>query len=757
MRRVMRGFSLSAIAALLLALLVSANSTPQRPEAALQPFAQHVRRVEAALESVGQPLPAAVHQAINDAIGDADEGAAASRLQRALDPFVLVSVEINAESRVKVTQGNAAPELVQGGTRAFLVKVINQAGVTSPLKVSSPNTGRVSKPSWGRSAEDPLSHEPPRELTMKDVRDRWAEITVYDKPPMASRLRGLPVEYAMLQIYSRDAGQRSAVLGFDVGQGTQDIGFRNDVEIVFRASPAHPVKLRVRDEHGRPTTASFLVRDDRQRVYPNRLKRLAPDLPFQDQVYRSDGDTIDLPGGRFTVTVSRGPEYIAESRLFTVEGPTEIAFDLRRWIDPATRGWYSGDHHVHAAGCSHYDNPTEGVEPRHMWPQVVGEALNIASVLTWGPCYYSQKRFFSGHDDPLSTPKQLLHYDLEISGFPSSHAGHLVLLGLTEQDYPGATRIEQWPTWTMPVLRWAAAQKAVTGFAHSGWGLEVASNDLPNYEMPAFDGIGANEFIVDVTRQGTVDFISAGDTPPVWELNIWYHVLNAGFRTRISGETDFPCITDERVGQGRSYVKMDGPLSYQGWVNAIRDGRTYVSDGRSHLMDFRVSDTASGGEVHLAQSGSVRASLVVAANLPADPDEQIRSRPPTEKPYWHLERARIGDTGEVPLEIVVNGVPVARRTVVADGTPRDVTIDVPIEKSSWVAARILPSSHTNPVFIIVGDKPVRASRASAEWCLAAVNQCWTQKASKIAPRELDDARTAYEAARQTYRRIIGES
>jgi len=747
----------SVTAVLVVALLMPAYSAPQRGAAPLQPFAQHVRRVESALESIGQPLPAAVHQAINDAIGDADERAAATRIEQILDPHVLVTVEINPESRVKVTQGSAQAELVQGGTRAFLVKVINQAGITAPLAVKSPNTGPISKRSGTRSADDPLSHAPPSELTMSDVRNRWAEIAIFDKPPMAPRLRGLAIEYAILQVYSRDAGQRSAILSFDVGQGTADIGFRNDVEILFRAKPAYPVKLRVRDEQGRPTTASFLVRDDRNRVYPNRLKRLAPDLPFQDQVYRSDGDTIDLPGGRFTVTVSRGPEYISETRAFTIEGPAEIAFDLRRWIDPATRGWYSGDHHVHAAGCSHYDNPTEGVEPRHMWPQVSGEALNIASVLTWGPCYYSQKRFFSGHDDPLSTSKQLLHYDLEISGFPSSHAGHLVLLGLTEQDYPGATRIEQWPTWTLPVLRWASAQKAVTGFAHSGWGLEVASRDLPNYEMPAFDGIGANEFIVDVTRPGAVDFISAGDTPPVWELNIWYHVLNAGFRTRISGETDFPCITDERVGQGRSYVKLDGALSYRGWVDAIRDGRTYVSDGRSHLMDFRVSSVESGGEVRLAQPGTVRATVVVAANLPAVPDEQIRSRPPTDKPYWHLERARIGSTREVPLEIVVNGVAVANRTLIADGTPREVSVEVPIEKSSWVAARILPSSHTNPVFVIVGDKPVRASRASAEWCLAAVNQCWTQKSTRIGAGELEEARAAYEAARQVYRKIIGQS
>ena len=73
--------------------------------------------------------------------------------------------------------------------------------------------------------------------------------------------------------------------------------------------------------------------------------------------------------------------------------------------------------------------------------------------------------------------------------------------------------------------------------------------------MPNFDGIGANEYIMDVTHD-VVDFISAADTPFVSELNIWYHTLNCGFRTRVSGETDFPCITDDRVGAGRSYVQL---------------------------------------------------------------------------------------------------------------------------------------------------------------------------------------------------------
>jgi hypothetical protein len=86
-----------------------------------------------------------------------------------------------------------------------------------------------------------------------------------------------------------------------------------------------------------------------------------------------------------------------------------------------------------------------------------------------------------------------------------------------------------------------------------------------------------------------------------------------------------------------------------------------------------------------------------------------------------------------------------------------VAFDVAIEKSSWVAVRILPSAHTNPIFVLVGGKPLRASRRSAEWCLAAVNQCWTQKAPRISVAEMGAAREAYDRAREVYKRLIGES
>src|SRR6202043_1623199 len=101
---------------------------------------------------------------------------------------------------------------------------------------------------------------------------------------------------------------------------------------------------------------------------------------------------------------------------------------------------------------------------------------------------------------------------------------------------------------------------------------------LPDFAMAGFDGIGANEFIV-TGPNGACDFISAVDTPPIWELNIWYHELNCGVRTRISGETDFPCIYGDKVGLGRSYVHLNGKLDFDKWVEGIKEGGCYVTAG----------------------------------------------------------------------------------------------------------------------------------------------------------------------------------
>ncbi len=740
----------------------------------MQPLAAQARRVADALELLGAPLSAEERKALTDA---KDVGA----VQAVLDKYCLAAVHIAppkngevgpAASRwlVAAQPGPAKPELAEQGWRVFLVKVYNPAGADKlELRAASPNAAPLTRRSSGKA--DP--QVPP----VPDIDKRFLDLSMFNGQPLVRDLSGLDVEYRVLQIYCRDAGRKQASMTFGLwreGDKDKPSAESGTVDVVFTSQPAVQVKLRVRDDDGqserdgKPIMAAFTITDSGGRIYPAMTRRLAPDFNFHPQIYRADGETVLLQPGAYTFTWTRGPEYLVGRRTVTVAAAEkgagqEETFDLKRWVHPAASGWYSGDHHIHAAGCAHYESPTEGVTPEDMMRHVLGEDLNVGCCLSWGPCWYHQKQYFEGKENGLSTPDNLLRYDVEVSGFPSSHCGHLCLLRLKEQDYPGTKLIEDWPSWDLPILRWAKQQGAVVGFAHSGWGLDVGdTKDLPNCKTPPMNGIGANEYVVDVT-QDACDFISTVDTPPVWELNVWYHTLNCGYRCRISGETDFPCIFGERVGIGRSYIHLDGKLNFNDWAEGVKRGRSYVSDGKSHLMDFTVNGLGVGeqdSEIRLKAPDSVEIKARVAALLepkPTDATERVRKTPLNAKPYWDLERARIGDTRTVPVEVVVNGVAVDHKDVVADGSEQDVAFGVPIKESSWICLRIFPSSHTNPVFVLVGDRPIRASKRSAEWCLKAVDACWEQKKKAIRPNELAGAEEAYNKARAAYKKIAEES
>lgn len=743
----------------------------------LQPLSASVKRMIQALEWEGAPLSAADRTALEKAMESGKGEEAVEAIQKILDPHCLFGVNINPEMRVKVQQGNAAPELVQKGWRPFLVKVENECGTKATLNIVSPQAETpFASSAWiqpnpsdvaaGRKGVD-FYDKPPIKPD-----DLWLEIAPFEKQPLVPTLSGLRLEYRLISLSSRDAGKRDASFGFDVGLGTQDLGFRAETHVLFTVAPAREIKLHVLDENGVPTTGALVIHDAQWRTYPSTAKRLAPDMAFQSQIYRADGETILLPDGEYTVDFRRGPESVQQrSKLVVSEAMAAdkpLTFQVKRWIDMSQVGWWSGDHHIHAAGCAHYSNPTKGVLAPDMMRYCLGEDLNVGVNLTWGPCFDFQKQFFTGKDDTVSKFPFVLHYDIEVSGFGSHVSGHLCLLNLKDQIPPGGDSDKHWPTLGLNTLKWAKAQGAVCGTAHSGNGLQVESQELPNYDMPPFDGIGAQEYIVDVTHtvpgpDGTpvpaIDFTATINTAYPAEMNIWYHTLNAGYRPRISGETDFPCADGSRVGVGRSYVKLPPKWSYADWCEGIRAGRNYVTNGSGHLVDFKVNDVemgVNGSELDLAKAGTVKVTGRVAAYVEEKADEKIKNSSLYARPYWEIERARIPGTSDVEVEVVVNGVAVAKAPVAADGKLHDVSWEVPLEHSSWVALRIPGAAHSNPIFVVVDQKPIRASRLSAEWCRKCVDKCWSQKESSYAPAEHAEAVAAYDHARAAYDQIIKE-
>src|SRR5882672_29893 len=468
----------------------AADPLPIVGKVALQPLAAHVKQLAEALDYLGNPLPEQVQTNLAIALAEADPTKQIQLIQEVLDPLCLMGVTINPESRVKVAIGPAAPELLETGWRQFLVKVQNDAGVTAELKAASPQEGKVySKP------------EDRQVVTPEMGRDRWMEMQMFNGRPVNKTLSGLELEYRIIQLYSRDPGKRQATISFNVGQGTQDVGFRSEVSVLFKCVPSTPVTFNILDEDGKPATAALTIRDKLGRVYPSQAKRLAPDFFFHPQVYRHDGERVTLPAGDFIMEISRGPEYVISSRKIAVGmQPQTEKINLQRWVDPAKAGWWSGDHHIHAAGSAHYTNPTEGVHAIDMIRQIQGEDLKVGSNLTWGPCFDYQKQFFTGKDDKVSQYPYILRYDIEVSGFGSHNSGHLVLLRLKEGNYPGGDSDTHWPTLGLNTLKWAKKQGAVCGPAHSGNGLNVRTTELPNYIIPKYDGIGANEYVVDITH-----------------------------------------------------------------------------------------------------------------------------------------------------------------------------------------------------------------------------------------------------------------
>ena len=294
-----------------------------------------------------------------------------------------------------------------------------------------------------------MDPRPAQTITARDVADRWLDLQMFDKPPLSPTLSGLGVEYRILQLYS--PRRRPARGDARVRRRAGDAGHRLPQRraVLFTARPAVDVTLRVATNAAgrrRRPSSSATGRAASTRRRPSGSR---PTSPSTRRSIAADGETVRLAAGDYTVEVTRGPEYVAERQA---DHASARAGDRRvhDWSAGSTcrdAAGISGDHHIHAAGCLHYETPTEGVEPRDMMRHIVGEELNVGSVLTWGPCCYYQKQFFEA-ETTLSTRDSLHALRRRGVGLPVEPRRPPLLLRLKEQDYPGHEVLEDWPTWT---------------------------------------------------------------------------------------------------------------------------------------------------------------------------------------------------------------------------------------------------------------------------------------------------------------------
>jgi cysteine-rich repeat protein len=345
--------------------------------------------------------------------------------------------------------------------------------------------------------------------------------------------------------------------------------------------------------------------------------------------------------------------------------------------------WASAEPHVHGHGCSGQRGPSSLV-------QLLDEqSFDIGSALVWGHGYLTDSAYFTGKDSSDSTPGHILHYDLETSAMGPSKTGHLVLLGIKSLAY--SDDIFYTPKSGVPVVDWARAQGegVAVGLAHGQFWNK--NDDFPRFpvpncclppddccvpwELPVHTARGRLNFLI---TEGNGDSRGPVDTA-TWR--IWRKLLNSGFRLTLAGGADYPCVDGTyALKTPRTRFYLDGDATYDKWLEALRLGHVVVTLAAGDDLNLRVNGARIGSEVQVASAEAVTVAID--------------------------GRFAASDT----VEILANGAAVASIPVGPGAQAASIPLILP--KSSWVVAR---SAHdlTNPVYVLVDAKPIRASASDA--------------------------------------------
>ena len=503
------------------------------------------------------------------------------------------------------------------------------------------------------------------------------------------------------------------------------------IPLVGTVVQAGRLKVRVLDEEGSVTPARIYLTGSDGRAYrpagtQARVSNADYGQPFGgDYYFYSGGDfQVDLPPGEATLEVVKGFEYKPVFRQVSIlaggSGTAEVRlqkpFDLRR------QGWFSGDTHIHP---NVYDDRL--IPPAEVRLISRAEDLNLPHLLVCNDVssHINDRQYFQGRPHHLSEGHTILYWNQEMrAGDVNNHVGYLGLKRLVQPAYVG------WPGTPLPfdyppnyhMGLAAKAQGAVVTYVHPG---------LPS-QYPIDIALGAADTI-DVLCQRNED-VNTKD---------WYQLLNCGFQCPISAGTDaFLNVPYHLIpGAGRLYARVDSPLTYDGWLEAYREGRSFATNGP--LLKFRVNGKEAGEEIRW-KSGSL--ALEVEAEAVS-----------------HVPMTR--------MDLIVNGRVAASQEAEEGGKRIRLTRELEISDSSWVAVRVhgeahklIPNdvalyAHSSPVYCYRGNRRI-AVRESAAFLIRQIDQLIHRLETRGVFREAADKEAMFEWFRkgqQVYRKIEAEA
>jgi hypothetical protein len=423
---------------------------------------------------------------------------------------------------------------------------------------------------------------------------------------------------------------------------------------------------------------------------------------------------LPLPVGDYVMEVSRGPEYIpvrVEFEVVAGEQP-RLQVELKRWVAMADRGWYSGDSHTHF------------LDPHTALQEARGEDLNVINVLSSsGGNLITQVHQFTGAPSVLSDKRHIVYISEETR---HDYLGHTVLLNLKEHVFPfgwggpltGVHGGYDYPTMAEQADRAHAQEGALVAWSHlphphAELPIDVALGKIDAVETMVF----GSPFELHPVRVRMDRYAPAALSP----LELWYWLLNTGFDLPGLGATD-KMWNSQVAGAVRTYVQLNGTLTYDRWIEGIRAGRTFFTSGPMLFLD--VDGHAPGETIERSNGGAV----------------SFRARLES---WYPVER----------VELVMNGEVVASVDNAAGERELELSGHVTVEESSWLAARAysgqtLPTqaqltgrgsplfAHTSPVYVSV-DQQARSSAESAAELLKICDR--TLQWAKHAARYHDDA------------------
>jgi hypothetical protein len=512
----------------------------------------------------------------------------------------------------------------------------------------------------------------------------------------------------------------------------RDLGTGNEQTLSVTGTdyrrPAGSVKLRLVEKgNSTPVVARVSLTQKGGKFYapPGALYR----IDRGDGHFYCRGEAeLSLPAGEYLLRVYRGPEYRPARRVLHVEPSkvAEVTVEMERWVDAASLGLYSGENHIHANyGYGEWYNT-----PASMLLQCEGEDLNVCNFMVAnsdGDGVFDRP-FFRGQPDPLSKPRTVLYWNEE---YRSTIWGHMTLVNLRQivepvfTGFKDTTNPHDVPTNADTADR-TRAQGGLVNYTHVAF-------DTTDLYLGAYTGKGLP---IDAAL-GKVDSVDLNNG---WAASVllWHRLLNCGFRLPASAGTDcfLNRIGSRLPGSDRAYVRIEGAFSYDRWIEGLRAGRSFVTNGP--FLDLIADKQRPGGVLRLSGPGKVK---VMA------------------KAWWQypLQRA----------ELLHNGKVVGVREFSGEGPSELVwEQEVPIDQSGWLALRAtgparadMPRyegyAHTSPVYVEVAGHPPEA-QADAQYFLKWIDRLdlVLRERNRI-PSPAERARVAaqLEAARAVYAKI----